>query len=361
MSRPGTRLRPGATVGILGGGQLARMLAMAGAKIGLRCRIFDTGTDAPAFDVASDTVIGRYDDAGALERFAQGCDVITYEFENVPALTARLLAELKPVFPPPLALTIAQDRLTEKRFINSHSIATAAFEAVDDDAALPAALALIGLPAVLKTRQFGYDGKGQVVLRDHTAVIGAFGACGADAARNPAILEALVPFEREVSAIVARGMTGETALYAITENQHRDGILRTSTAPAAIAPAIAERASAIAVTLAHALDYVGVLAVEFFVVGDRLLVNEIAPRVHNSGHWTIEGAASSQFENHMRAVAGWPLGATTLLAPMIMTNLIGDDMDAWAALLAEPGASLHLYGKTAVRPGRKMGHVTRMA
>jgi 5-(carboxyamino)imidazole ribonucleotide synthase len=353
-------LSPGATIGILGGGQLARMMALAAAPLGLKCHIYAPEGDNPAFDVAAHRTVARYEDAAALARFAASVSVVTYEFENVPATTASVLAPLVPVLPGPQALATTQDRLTEKDFIRATGLETPAYRAVGSDADLVAAVAALGRPAVLKTRRMGYDGKGQVMIRPETDLANARRTLGG----APAILEAFVPFEREVSVVAARGRDGTVHAFDVCENEHRDHILARTTVPARLAPAARHAALEHAARLATALDYVGVLAVEFFVVRvegmERVLVNEIAPRVHNSGHWTIDGAQTSQFEQHIRAIAGWPLGAPQRLGRIVMDNLIGAQADDWQTLLASPGAHLHLYGKAESRPGRKMGHVTRV-
>jgi 5-(carboxyamino)imidazole ribonucleotide synthase len=354
-------LRPGATIGILGGGQLGRMLATAAAELGFRCHVFCPDGESPAFDVAAARTVAAYENESALAAFAGSVDVVTYEFENVPAATADFLGEQVDVLPGPRALAVSQDRLSEKELMQSLGIPVAPFAAVDDLAGLEAALERLGRPSILKTRRFGYDGKGQVAIRKDDDAAAAFEAI----AGKPAVLEGFVTFTREVSALVVRGRTGETAVYDIVENIHRNHILATSTVPARLAEATAEAARAIAAQVAEALDYVGLLAVEMFVVeeegAERLIVNEIAPRVHNSGHWTQDGCLVSQFENHIRAIAGWPLGSTTRHSDAVMTNLIGDETDAWQSLAAEPGARLHLYGKAESRPGRKMGHVNRLS
>ncbi|MBS7538594.1 5-(carboxyamino)imidazole ribonucleotide synthase [Ancylobacter lacus] len=353
-------LHPGATIGILGGGQLARMIALAAAPLGLKAHIFAPERESPAFDVASAHTCAAYDDAAALDRFAAAVDVVTYEFENVPVATAEHLAEKVPVHPGTRALGITQERLVEKSFVAGLGIATAPFARVDTLEELEAALATIGTPAVLKTRRFGYDGKGQTLIRPGDDAAAAFAAIG----RHPAILEGFVPFLREVSVVAARRADGAFAAYEVTENEHRHHILYRSTVPADVTPAGESAAQDIARRIGDALGYVGVFAVELFVVGEgedqRIVVNEIAPRVHNSGHWTLDGAETSQFEQHVRAIAGWPLGLTARRGRVEMTNLIGDEAGAWHRLLEQPGAHLHLYGKAEARPGRKMGHWTRI-
>jgi 5-(carboxyamino)imidazole ribonucleotide synthase len=351
-------ISPGATIGILGGGQLGRMIALAAAQLGLKAHIYCPDPDSPAFDVAAAHTIAAYEDEAALTAFAQAADVVTYEFENVPAATAALLARHRPLRPGAKALETAQDRLTEKAFVTGLGIKTAPFRAVDDLAGLERAVAELGRPSVLKTRRFGYDGKGQVMIRPETDLAEAWNAIGG----QPAILEGFVPFTREVSVIAARSPDGEFAAYDVCENEHRHHILDVTRVPANIDAKAAAQALDVAHLIADALDYVGVLTVELFLVeaegGQRVLVNEIAPRVHNSGHWTIEGAQTSQFEQHVRAICGWPLGAAQAIGAIEMRNLIGDDVAGWRDILATPGVHLHLYGKAEARPGRKMGHVT---
>jgi 5-(carboxyamino)imidazole ribonucleotide synthase len=358
-------LGPGSTLGIVGGGQLGRMIALAAANYGLKVHVYAPDQDSPAFDVAARTTCAAYDDAEALAAFARSVDVVTYEFENIPHATANILARHAPLHPNARALSTTQDRLSEKEFVNGLGIPTAPFRAVDTPDDLDRAIEAIGLPAVLKTRRFGYDGKGQRMLReraegDRNALFAEFGGA-------PLILEGFVPFDREVSVVGARARDGSFAAFDLCENEHRDHILALTRVPApGVAPETARAALDIAKSIADALDYVGVLAVEMFLVradgAERLVVNEIAPRVHNSGHWTIEGALTSQFAQHVRAVCGWPLGDPARVGdlPVEMRNLIGAQADDWHALLAEPGAHLHLYGKGEARPGRKMGHVTRL-
>ena len=358
--RPFFALGTDATIGILGGGQLGRMLALAAAKLGLKCHVFSPDPHSPAFDVVRRTTIADYTDTEALDRFAADVDIITYEFENIPVDTARFLASRRPVLPDPAILATTQDRLVEKNFLAERGIATAAFAAVDDRDSLDQALAALGLPVVLKTRRFGYDGKGQALIRARGDAPQAWDAIG----RQPSILEAFVPFEKEISVVAARGHDGTIACFDVTENEHRDHILKVSRAPAEVSAHVAAAALAITRTIAGAFAYTGVFAVEMFVVpnGDRqaVLVNEIAPRVHNSGHWTLDGASVSQFEQHIRAVAGWPLAEPVRLGRVEMINLIGAEIADYVKWLTVPGASIHLYGKNAVRDGRKMGHVTRV-
>ena len=355
-----TPLAPGSTIGIIGGGQLGRMLAMAAARLGYRTIVLEPQADCPAAQVANRQIAAAYDDPAALAELARGCAVVTYEFENVPVAAAAALAESVPVCPPPLALEVSQDRLAEKRFLNEAGLSTAGYHPVDNDGDLAAALRAFGGSGVLKTRRLGYDGKGQRLFRDAGAdgVGGTFKAMGA----VPLILESLVPFEREISVIAARGLDGALAAYDPAENVHRDGILRSSTVPARIPAATAEAARRAAFAILEALGYVGVIGVEFFVLADgSLKVNEIAPRVHNSGHWTEAACAVSQFEQHIRAICGLPLGSTRRHSGCVMENLIGDEALRAAALAAEPDVVLHLYGKAEARPGRKMGHFTRLS
>jgi 5-(carboxyamino)imidazole ribonucleotide synthase len=354
------KLKPGDTIGILGGGQLGRMLAMAAARLGLRCQVFAPDPDSPAFDVVLNATCAEYADVEALELFANDVDVITYEFENVPAASAMILAARRPVLPDRKILETTQDRLVEKDFIKRLGIGTADYADVSSVATLHAAIARIGLPAVIKTRRFGYDGKGQAIIREGCDPDTVW----ADLGTKSAILEAFVPFEREISVIAARSASGDVECFDVTENEHRNHILKISRAPAEISDALSAQARAIAERIANALDYVGVLAVEMFVVpgdnGTQILVNEIAPRVHNSGHWTLDGASISQFEQHIRAIAGWPLGKPLRHGPVTMTNLIGEDINGYEQWLTVPGATVHLYGKGPARPGRKMGHVTQV-
>jgi 5-(carboxyamino)imidazole ribonucleotide synthase len=353
------KLKPGDTIGILGGGQLGRMLAMAAARLGLRCQVFSPDPDSPAFDVVLNATCAEYADVGALELFANDVDVITYEFENVPAAAAMILAARRPVLPDRKILETTQDRLAEKDFVKRLGIGTADYADVPSAAALRDAIARIGLPAVIKTRRFGYDGKGQAIIRHPDDADSIWQELGT----KSAILEAFVPFICEISVVAARSASGEVECFDVTQNEHRDHILKTSRVPADIPESVAAEARSIAEKIAGALGYVGVLAVEMFVVqvdGEpRLLVNEIAPRVHNSGHWTLDGASISQFEQHIRAIAGWPLGKPVRHGPVTMTNLIGDEIKDYEKWLRVPGATVHLYGKGAPRPGRKMGHVTQ--
>lgn len=345
---------PGGTIGILGGGQLGRMLALAAARLGLKCHIYSDADDSPAFDVAAARTHAAYTDHDALTRFAAGCDAITYEFENVPATAAALLAALKPTFPSANTLATTQDRLSEKQFLASLGLATAPFAAADHADAAHAAFTALGCQAaVLKTRRFGYDGKGQAIVRSAAAAAEATERFAA-----PCILEGFVDFAFEASVIGARARDGSFAAYDPPENVHQHHILQRSLVPGRLSPSRSEEAKAIAGRIAQALDYVGVLGVELFVPEQgTLIVNEIAPRVHNSGHWTLEACAISQFEQHIRAVAGWPLGNPARHSDARMENLIGAAAADWQGLAATGGA-LHLYGKRAIRDGRKMGHIT---
>jgi 5-(carboxyamino)imidazole ribonucleotide synthase len=355
-----TALKPGATLGILGGGQLGRMIAMAAADLGLKTHVFAPEADSPAFDVCAARTVAAYTDEAALAAFAGVSDVVTFEFENVPARSLGVLAEHCPVRPGVAALATCQDRLHEKQFLASLGIPTAPYAQVDDAGALARAVAQIGRPSILKTRRFGYDGKGQAMIREGSDLGVTFRTVG----NAPAILEGVVPFTKEVSVVAARGLDGAFLAYDLCENSHEHHILSRTQVPARVGAGTAQRAMEIARAIAEALNYVGVIAIEMFLVeaaGETLLVNEIAPRVHNSGHWTLGGAATSQFEQHVRAVSGWPLGASRRLAPRVeMENLIGAQVDGWHDLLREPGARLELYGKREARPGRKMGHVTRL-
>jgi len=352
-------LAPGSVIGIIGGGQLGRMLAMAAARLGYRTIILEPQPGCPAAQVASRQIVAAYDDTAALAELAESSAVVTYEFENVPVAAANALAALVPVFPPPQALEVAQDRVVEKQFLNGIGIQTAHSSPIDNDEQLATALSRYHGNGVLKTRRMGYDGKGQRLFRN--AAGGDLSGTWAAMGEVPLILEELVPFEREISVIAARGADGSFRAYDPANNVHRDGILHTSTVPADIAPATAAAAQDAARRILEALDYVGVIGVEFFVLGDgSLLVNEMAPRVHNSGHWTEAACAVSQFEQHIRAVADLPLGMPHRHSDCVMENLIGDDVARMPALLAEPDLVLHLYGKAETRRGRKMGHFTKL-
>ena len=352
-----TALPPGSMIGILGGGQLGRMLAVAAAELGFDAAIYTDEKHSPAARVAAKTIVAEYSDRGAHAEFAKRVDVVTTEFENVPAETAEALIEAGArVAPSPNALAIAQDRFDEKSFFVSMNIPTPPFAAVSSQEELDTALADIGGPAILKTRRLGYDGRGQIRITGAEDAKEAYAKLGA-----PGILEGYCAFEREISILAARGQDGAIAYYDLCENEHAGGILSRTTLPADASEAIADQARTAAHSVLEAFDYVGVLAIEFFVMPDGALVaNEMAPRVHNSGHWTIEGALTSQFEQHIRAVAGWPLGPTTRIAEIEMLNLIGEDAARWPDLAADPTARLHLYGKRDARAGRKMGHVTKL-
>ena len=352
-----TAIPPGSTIGILGSGQLGRMLSVAAAQLGYRCHVYAPET-GPACDVASAFTQGGYDDAARLTAFANAVDVITYEFENVDPQCIAHLAPIAPVRPGSRALDISRARPNEKNFVREQGGTTAPFREAASLAELEAAVAEVGVPSILKTSMFGYDGKGQARLTSPGDATDAWKAI----AGQPSILEGFVTFAHEFSIMLVRGIDGSTVHYPAPHNVHRDGILATSTVPAPEpVQAQVERAVALAERLAHALDYVGVLTCEFFATDDGPVFNEMAPRVHNSGHWTIEGAVTSQFENHIRAICGLPLGSTALTGTSVeMDNLIGDQADSWPALLAEGDAHLHLYGKHEARPGRKMGHVTRV-
>ncbi|MGB3537432.1 MAG: 5-(carboxyamino)imidazole ribonucleotide synthase [Mesorhizobium sp.] len=352
-------LPAGSTIGIIGGGQLGRMLAMAAARLGYRIVVLEPQPDCPAAQVANRQIVAAYDDPAALAELAAATAIVTYEFENVPVEAAKTLTAKVPVYPPARALEVAQDRVVEKTFLNGIGVRTADFRPVANDEELAEALQKFDGSGVLKTRRMGYDGKGQRVFRDMTS--GGFaGTCEAMGS-VPLILEALVDFEREISVIAARGVDGSIHAYDPAENVHRHGILHSSTVPASISASTALAAQVSAKTILTELDYVGVIGVEFFVLADgSLLANEIAPRVHNSGHWTEAACTVSQFEQHIRAVAGLPLGRPDRHSDCVMENLIGDDVFRMAELLAEPGLMLHLYGKAEARAGRKMGHFTRI-
>ncbi len=345
---------PGGMIGILGGGQLGRMLSLAASRLGLNCHIYCPEENGPASKVSTQTTVGAYEDVDAVFAFAKSCDVVTYEFENVPAKTAKAANNAVALRPKALALDVAQDRLTEKTFIRDKAgVGVTLFEPVESVYDLERAVRKIGLPSVLKTRRMGYDGKGQYVIRSQEDIKPSWAKMN-DA---PSILEKFVDFTREVSVIAARNVQGETAAYPLIENIHKDHILHTS-----LAPAMGDtgKAGTLARKIMDALDYVGVLAVEFFELpnGD-FIVNEIAPRVHNSGHWTQDAGCVDQFELHIRAICGWPLGNTSPRYTMQMTNLLGEDVNKWAELAKQPDTALHLYGKSEPRKGRKMGHINR--
>ncbi|MFI4975581.1 MAG: 5-(carboxyamino)imidazole ribonucleotide synthase [Caulobacterales bacterium] len=352
-------LPPGSTIGILGDGQLGRMLAMAAARLGFDVAVLSPQAGSPAGRVAAIEIVGAYDDKTSLARLAELSAVVTFEFENVPAAAVEHLTALgAEVAPNGRALAIAQDRLAEKSFLNGCGAPTVAFSSVHNPAELVGALEALGAPLLLKTRHGGYDGKGQTWVNHASEAAGAFAELGG----RPCIAEAPADFRRELSVIAARGRDGEIALYPLSENHHENGILRRSSAPARASDATLGQAERIAASLLAALDYVGVMGIELFERDNgRLLVNEFAPRVHNSGHWTLDGCEVDQFEQHIRAVAGWPLGPAHALAHVEMTNLIGDEAEGWEHLAHEPETRLWLYGKGKGRPGRKMGHVNRMS
>jgi 5-(carboxyamino)imidazole ribonucleotide synthase len=350
-----TDLPQGSVIGILGGGQLGRMLSVAASRLGYRCHIYEPGA-APAGDVAHKVTTAPYEDEAALRAFAASVDVITFEFENVPTSALDLLESLKPIRPNRRALAISQDRIAEKLFLNDLGLQTAPWAEVDSKADLRSAVARLGLPAILKTTRLGYDGKGQVKLVTEADIPDAWAAMAGAAS----VLEGFVAFDREVSIIAARGLDGSVSAYDPGENIHRDGILRTTTVPARLSASQSTDAVLLAARILNALDYVGVMGVELFVTANGLLVNEIAPRVHNSGHWTQSGCTVDQFEQHIRAVAGLPLGDGSRYCDVVMENLIGDDVLRVPELLKTRDVAVHLYGKGASRPGRKMGHVNRI-
>lgn len=343
-------------IGILGGGQLGRMLAVAAARLGFRCHIYEPGANPPAADVAHAVTTASYDDVAALRAFAAGVDVITYEFENIPTAALDVLEALRPIRPGRMALATSQDRLLEKAFLTGLGIACAPYAAVNSLADLEAAIAVVGVPSILKTTRLGYDGKGQVRLRSAADAGAAWEAMNG----APAVLEGFIEFSHEVSVIAARGLDGSVACYDPGQNVHRDGILHTTTLPAKLTANQRTDAVLMAAKVLNALDYVGVLGLELFVTPKGLIANEIAPRVHNSGHWTQNGCAVDQFEQHIRAVMGWPLGDGSRHSDVVMENLIGDDMLRVPAIARERDAALHLYGKAEARAGRKMGHVNRV-
>ena len=347
---------PGSTIGILGGGQLGRMMAMAAARLGYKCHIFDPHEHPCAAEVSARFTRASFDDREALKRFAEQCDVVTYEFENIPVAPLEVLGDK--LSPSTRSLEVAQDRANEKRFIEDCGVRVAPWREVDSEAAIVAALESLGAPILLKSRRYGYDGKGQAWVHRPEEAAAAWQAIG----EQPAVAEARIAFAAEFSVILARGRSGETSAFPLSRNHHEGGILRTSTVPAGPEiEAFEQEAVAAAKAIEETLGHVGVLTVEFFACADGPIVNEIAPRVHNSGHWTIEGAHTSQFEQHLRAILGLPLGDPSLVsAGATMENLIGPDVERWAEIVAESGADLHLYGKGEARPGRKMGHVTRL-
>lgn len=346
----------GSTIGIIGGGQLGRMLSVAASRLGFRCHVYEPGANPPAGQVADQVTTATYDDEAALRTFGQSVDIITYEFENIPTEALDLLQDLAPIHPGRESLRVSQDRLTEKTFLRELGLRTAPFADITDAASLEAALDQIGTPSILKTRRFGYDGKGQArIMTPGDAALALVDMQGA-----PAILEGFVEFSHEVSVIAARSMDGAVAAFDPGENVHSDGILRTTTVPARLTANQRTDAVLIAAKIANALNYVGVMGVELFVTPAGLIVNEIAPRVHNSGHWTQNGCTVDQFEQHIRAITGWPLGDGQRHADVVMENLIGDDMDRVLELAKTADCAVHLYGKAEVKPGRKMGHVNHV-
>ncbi len=349
-------LAPGSTIGILGGGQLGRMLSVAAARLGFKTHIFEPGANPPAGHVAHLVTTAAYEDGDALRAFAKSCDVVTFEFENVPTEALDLIESEVIIRPGREALRISQDRITEKEFLQDLGLNVAPFADVPDLQAMQDAVASIGTPSILKTRRFGYDGKGQARLHTAEDATSAY----ADMNGAPAVLEGFVDFSHEVSVIAARSPTGEVACFDPGENVHRDGILHTTTVPAKLTSSQRMDAVLIAAKILNALNYVGILGVELFVTPQGLIVNEIAPRVHNSGHWTQNGCTVDQFEQHIRAITGWPLGDGTRYADVVMENLIGDDIDRVPELAKERDTALHLYGKAEVKAGRKMGHVNRI-
>ncbi len=349
-------LKTGATIGILGGGQLGRMLSVAAARLGFKTHIFEPGENPPAGDVAHTVTTAPYDDHAALTAFANAVDMITYEFENIPTAALDVLEKTKPIHPNRRALATSQDRIIEKEFLSSLGLKVAPFSKINSLSDLQTAVKTIGTPAILKTRRFGYDGKGQARIMAPNDVETGF----ADMADAPSVLEGFVNFSLEISIIAARGPSGEIACFDPGENVHRNGILHTTTIPARISNAQSTDAVLLAARILNELDYVGVLGVELFVTPQGLIVNEFAPRVHNSGHWTQNGCVVDQFEQHIRAIAGWPLGDGKRHNDVVMENLIGDDMDRVNELAREPNTALHLYGKADVKNGRKMGHINRI-
>jgi len=359
--RPASALPPGSTIGILGGGQLGRMTAVAAAELGYHCHIFCPTAGEPATQVTALTTIAAYDDEAALAAFAKAVDVVTFEFENVPSATATFLANLCPVRPSPKILHICQNRLREKDFITSIEVPTTRYAEVSGPGGLAHALRDLGAPAVLKTVEMGYDGKGQVLVKADSDPAKAWAEMAGSQAKALGILESYVDFELEVSVIVARSIDGALATFAPMENQHRNHILDQTIVPARISPDAENKVEAYASHIAESLDLVGLIGVEMFVTSDeRVLVNELAPRPHNSGHWTQDGCFTSQFEQFVRAVAGLPLGSTERHSDVVMKNMLGTEAERWYEILSEPTAKLHLYGKTEPRPGRKMGHVNRL-
>ena len=356
MNKVESVIAPGGTIGILGGGQLGRMLAQAASQLGYHCHIYCPDERSPAFQVADTYTVAEYEDEDALIKFAKSVDVVTYEFENVPAQTAKIVSAHAVLRPGANALAVAQDRLVEKDFLNDSGVVTAPYKAFETAEELEVALKEVGRPAVAKTRRFGYDGKGQSVVHNTSEIKAALEATkGAEA-----ILEGFIQFDREISVVVARSVDGDVAAFPVGENIHTNHVLDITTVPANISDMVEAKAKVKATRIANSLEYVGVLAVEMFVSDKKgeIIVNEIAPRVHNSGHWTIEGAETSQFEQHIRAICGLPLGRCLARGNVVMKNLLGEDILDYMPYLSDPKASFHHYGKKDPRPGRKMGHVT---
>jgi 5-(carboxyamino)imidazole ribonucleotide synthase len=346
-------LAPGSTIGILGGGQLGRMMALAAGELGFKCHIFAPEADSPAFQVSTTHTVAGYHDFAALEDLAKSVGVVTYEFENVPGDTAVFLEARVALAPGSAALKTAQDRVDEKTFIAGLGIPVAPFAGVNSEADLEEAIGRIGRPSILKTRRFGYDGKGQTRIGEKTSAAAAWAEIG----KAPAILEGFISFDKEISVIAARGWDGAIAVYDVPENSHENHILKTSTVPADIAPKTAEMARAVATVIIGALDYVGVMGIEMFVSGTTLIVNEIAPRVHNSGHWTQDACVVSQFEQHIRAICGWPLGSPARHSNVVMHNILGSESANWVEYGASAHTGVHFYGKADARRGRKMGNI----
>jgi len=354
----GQTIQPGSTIGILGGGQLGRMAASAAARLGYKVHIYCPDQDSPASQVAAKTTVASYEDQAALQAFAASVAVVSFEFENIPATTTEFLASLKPTRPAPYVLYVTQERLREKSFLNSINVPTTSFLEVGRAEALPQAVQALGRPCILKSASFGYDGKGQVRIDADTDLDEAWRKMGAPLG----ILEGFVDFAKEISVVIARSVDGNMAQYVAVENQHRHHILDVTIAPARVSTAVTQRAEAIARHIAQELKLVGLLGVEMFVTQQgEVLVNELAPRPHNSGHWTMDACITSQFEQFIRAICGLPLGSPERHSDAQMKNLIGDEVYQWRDILGEPGAKLHLYGKSEARPGRKMGHVNRLS
>ncbi|MGD1878347.1 MAG: 5-(carboxyamino)imidazole ribonucleotide synthase [Kiloniellaceae bacterium] len=354
-------LAPGATIGILGSGQLGRMAALAAARLGYRCHVYGPEEGAPANQVSDAATVAAYDDIAALTRFAKAVDAVTFEFENIPLATVEVLEKLAPLRPSAAVLSICQHRLREKEFCNGVSVPTTDYRAAEDVDSLRRAVEAIGRPCILKSAELGYDGKGQVRITAETDLEEAWAAMRGHAAQATGIVEAIVPFRVEISVIVARSADGSIGTYVPVENRHKNHILDETIAPANLPAELSDRAEAIARHLAKEMGLIGLLAVEMFVTHDnKVLVNEMAPRPHNSGHWTIDACVTSQFEQFIRAVAGLPLGSTERLCDAVMKNLLGNEVDDWLKILGDPGNKLHLYGKATAKPGRKMGHVTRL-